>query len=200
MSDQQALLRLTENCDIFFEDSLISKELIIQKYADFFAASISSKERSSSVALHTGSVCFDIVTFIMAALACVSMDETDPDEVIAALKDGDIVLFGVGAKKERYHWRGLEIKNGHLCMKLEQDGRGKNGISTEWRRFDLCKTQIEPYNGTSKVTDGRGIRRKKSNRADFISYITGKPISDVPSIERMILRDTECDFRENRRV
>jgi len=182
MSDQQALLRLTENCDIFFEDSLISKELIIQKYADFFAASISSKERSSSVALHTGSVCFDIVTFIMAALACVSMDETDPDEVIAALKDGDIVLFGVGAKKERYHWRGLDITNGHLCMQLEQDGRGKNGISTEWRRFDLCKTQIEPYNGTSKVTDGRGIRRKKSNRADFISYITGKPISDVPSI------------------
>lgn len=182
MTDTQVLLRLTENCDIYFEDSLISKELIIQKYIDFFAASITSKERSSSVALHTGSVCFDIVSFIMAALACVSMDQTDSDEVIASLKDGDIVLFRVGTKKERYRWRGLEMQNGHLCIKLEQDGRGKNGISTEWRRLDLYKTQIEPYNGTSEVTDGRGIRRKKSNRADFISYITGKPISDVPSI------------------
>ena len=114
MIDQQVLLRLTENCDIFFEDSLISKELIIQKYADFFATSISSKERSSSVALHTGSVCFDIVTFIMAALACVSMDETDADEIIASLQEGDMVLY----KNERYRWRGLETMNGILCMKL----------------------------------------------------------------------------------
>jgi len=182
MTDRQVLLRLTENCDIFFEDSLISKELIIQKYADFFAASISSKERSSSVALHTGSVCFDIVTFIMATLACVSMDQTDPDKVIASLKDGDIVLFRVGTKKERYRWRGLEMQNGYLCIKLEQDGRGKNGISTEWRRLDLCKNRIEPYNGTSEVTDGRGIRRKNSNRTDFISYITGKPVSEIPAI------------------
>ncbi len=50
---QQILLRLTENCDIFFESSLISKELIIQKYADFFAASITSKERTSSVAFES---------------------------------------------------------------------------------------------------------------------------------------------------
>lgn len=182
MINTHALLRLTENCDIYFEDSLISKELIIQKYINFLIESITSKECSSSLALHTGSVCFDIISIIMAALACVSMDQTDPDEVIASLKDGDIVLFGVGTKKERYRWRGLEMQNGHLCIKLEQDGHGKNGNSTEWRRLDLCKTQIEPYNGVSEVTDGRGIRCKKSNRADFISYITGKPISDVPSI------------------
>jgi hypothetical protein len=178
MTDQQVLLRLTENCDIFFEDSLISKELIIQKYADFFAASISSKERSSSVALHTGSVCFDIVTFIMAALACVSMDETDADEIIASLQDGDMVLY----KNERYRWRGLETMNGILCMKLEQDGRGKNGLSTNWCPLDANKGLVKPYNGTSDVTDGRGIRKKKSNRTDFISYITGKPISEIPAI------------------
>lgn len=178
MTEQQALIRLTENCDIFFEDSLISKELIIQKYADFFAASISLKERSSSVALHTGSVCFDIVTFIMAALACVSMDETDADEIIASLQYGDMVLY----KNKRYRWRGVETMNGRLCLKLEQDGSRGNGISSFWCPYETNKGFVKPYNGTSDVTDGRGIRKKKSNRTDFISYITGKPISEIPAV------------------
>lgn len=178
MTDTQVLLRLTENCDIYFEDSLISKELIIQKYIDFFTASITSKERSSSVALHTGSVCFDIVTFVMAALACVSMDETDADEIIASLQDGDMVLY----KNERYRWRGIETMNDRLYLKLEQDGRRRNGLSTNWCPYETSKGFVKPYNGTSDVTDGRGIRKKKSNRTDFISYITGKPISEIPAI------------------
>lgn len=178
MTEQQVILRLTENCDIYFEDSLISKELIIQKYANFFATSIFSKEHSSSVVLHTGSVCFDIVSFIMAALACVSMDQTDPDEIIDSLTDGDMVLY----KNERHRWRGLETMNGILCMKLEQDGRGKNGLSTHWCPLDTNKGLLKPYNGTSDVTDGRGIRRKPTNRSDFISYVTGKEISDIPGV------------------
>lgn len=178
MTGQQVLLRLTENCDIFFEGSLISKELIIQKYADFFAASVSSEERSSSVALHTGSVCFDIVSFLMTALACVSLDQTDPDEIIAALSDGEMVLF----KNERYRWRGLETMNGQLYMKLEQDARGKNGPSTLKSPFDANKGLVKPYSGTSEVTDGRGIRKQRSNRSDFISYVTGKGESDIPGI------------------
>lgn len=178
MTDQQVIFRLTEYCDIYFEDSLISKELIIQKYANFFATSISSKERSSSVALHTGSMCFDIMSFIMATLACLTMDQTDPDEIIASLADGDMVLY----KNERYRWRGLETMNGALCMKLEQDGRGKNGLSTLWCPLEANKGLVKPYNGISGVTDGRGIRRKETNRSDFISYITGKDISDIPSV------------------
>ncbi len=178
MTGQQVMFRLTEDCDIFFEDSLISKEFIIQKYADFFAASISSKERSSSVTLHTGSVCFDIVTFIMATLACVSMDETDADEIIDALQDGDMVLY----KNERYRWRGLEMMYDRLCLKLEQDGRSGSGVSTNWYPYETNKSFVKPYHGTSDLTDGRGIRKKKSNRTDFISHITGKPISEIPAI------------------
>ena len=179
MTDQQVLLRLTENCDIFFEDSLISKELIIQKYADFFAASISSKERSSSVALHTGSVCFNVVSFLMSALACISLDQTDPDEIIASLAEGEMVLY----RNERYRWRGLESRDdGRLYMKLEQDGRSKNGILTSWYLYETSKALVKPYKGTSEVTDGRGIRKQKSNRSDFISYITGKSESDIPGI------------------
>ena len=150
---QQRLLQLTEYCDIFFEDSLISQELIIQRYVDYCISSITSKERSSSVVLHTGSLCFDIVSFIIAALACISADQTDADQVIAELEIGDLVLH----KNQRHRWLGLEMMNDVLYMKLEQDGRGQSGISTCWLPFEQNKKRIKPYHGTSRVTDGREL-------------------------------------------
>lgn len=188
MTDQQILCRLTENCDIFFENSLISKELIIQKHVDFFVKSIFSKGHSSSVALHTGSVCFDIVAFIMAALACVSMDETDADEIIASLNIGDLVLYN----NVRHRWLGFDTRNEIQYMKLEQDGKKNYGNTTSWLPVERNKHKIKPYNGTAVTTDGRGIRRKKSNRSDFISYITGKPLSEIPattSVSAVIVAD-----------
>jgi hypothetical protein len=178
MTNQKVILKLTENCDIFFEGSLISKELIIRKCADFFAESMAMKERSLSVVLHTGSICFDIMSFIMAVLACISIDQTDPDEIIASLSDGEMVLY----KNERYRWRGLETRDDRIFLKLEQDGQGKNGLSVRLCPLETNKNLIKPYYGASEVTDGRGIRKKKSDRSDFISFVTGKSESDVPGI------------------
>ena len=178
MSEQQTMFRLTENCNIFFEGSLISKEMILQKYADFFAASISAKERLSSVALHTGSVCFDVVSFIMAAFTCIFMDQTNPDEIIASLNIGDLVLYD----RERHRWFGVEEMNGMQCMKLLQDGHKKSGATTFWTPLERNKHRIRPYNGTSLETDGKGIRRKNTDRTDFITYITGKNESEIPGI------------------
>ncbi len=209
MIDRQVLLRLIESCNIYFEGSLISKELIIQKYVDFFATSITSEDHSFSVAIHTGSLCFDIMSFIIVAIACITIDQTDPVEIISSLTDGDMILY----KNERYRWRGLEIMHGMTYMKLEQDGRGKNGRSTKWCPLETNKGLVKPYNGASDITDGRGIRRKKTNRSDFISYITGKEISDIPSVtgvsavivaERTsfdrIQRGTRIDYDEGKSI
>lgn len=89
MTNEQVMFCLTEKCDIYFEDSLISKERIIKMYAGFFESSLTSDGHSISVALHTGSVCFDIISYIMAALACVSLDQTDADAIINSLTIGD---------------------------------------------------------------------------------------------------------------
>ncbi|HBV96666.1 MAG: hypothetical protein JL50_16200 [Peptococcaceae bacterium BICA1-7] len=178
MTNEQVLFRLTDRCDIYFENSLISKERIIKKYADFFTSSISNDGHSVSVALHTGSVCFDIVSFITAALACVSLDETDAESIIASLNVGNMVLY----RNERYRWCGSEFRDGKQYLVLEQDGRGKNGKTTIWVLFDTNKSLIRPYFGASDVTDGRGIKRKDTNRADFISHILGVAASEVPSI------------------
>lgn len=178
MTNVQVLSCLTDRCDIYFENQLISKERIIKKYADFFVSSLHGDKHSVSVALHTGSVCFDIVSFITAALACVSLDKTDAESIIASLSEGDMVLY----RNERYRWRGLEFRDGNQYLVLEQDGRGRNGKTTMWVSFDTNKSLIKPYYGASEVTDGRGIKRKDTNRADFIAHILGVTSSEVPSV------------------
>jgi len=65
---QQALTTLTDKCEIYFEGLLISKEWILKKYIEFFASSLSEGERTVRIALHTGSVCFDMLAYIVAAL------------------------------------------------------------------------------------------------------------------------------------
>lgn len=178
MTNEQVFFCLTDKCDIYFENSLISKELIVKKYAKFFTSALSGDGHSVSVALHTGSVCFELVSFIMVTLACVSFDKTDAESIIASLNEGDIVLF----RNERYRWRGLDFRGGTQYITLEQDGRGKNGKTTLWVPFENNKNLVEPYYGTSNLTDGRGIKRQDNKRADFISHMLGVPVTEVPSI------------------
>ena len=106
MSILRALTNLKEKCDIYFEDSLISQELIIEKYIDFFASAFSGGERSVGIILHTGSICFDVISVIAAALACISLDGSDTDSVIDSLNIGDMVLYGKN-KNERYFFGGF---------------------------------------------------------------------------------------------
>lgn len=178
MTGDNVLARLIEKCDIYFEGSLISKERIVENYAYFFASSLGGGQRSVSIALHTGSVCFDIVSFITAALGCIFFDKTSADDIVASLNPGDMVIY----KNERYKWLGIEQMNGSRCMKLQQDARGRNGSTIFWTPLDEKKGLIRPYLGESEITGGRGIKKAKSDRADFISFVFGASKEEVPSV------------------
>ena len=178
MTDQNKLIRLTEKCGIYFEGSLISKERVVAKYADFLASSLGGGQRSVSIALHTGSVCFDIVSFIAAALVCISFDKTNADEIIALLNSGDMVIY----KNARYKWLGIEQMNGRQYIKLQQNGQGKNGPNTSWVLFEENKGLIRPYLGESEITGGKGIKKEKSDRADFITGVFGTSKDEIPSV------------------
>jgi len=178
LTNVNVLISLTDKCDIYFENYLISKERIIKTYADFFASTLSDEEHSVSIALHTGSICFDIVSFVIAALGCLVLDMTTPEQVIDSLNIGDMVMY----KSERYRWCGNKYFDGKKYLVLEQDGHGKNGKSTISIPYNANKNLIKPYLGSSELTDGRGIRRTKTNRAKFISYIFDIPLSEVQGI------------------
>ncbi|MDE7242790.1 MAG: DrmE family protein [Oscillospiraceae bacterium] len=173
---ENVLGNLLEKCDIFYGDALISKEDILRRYVSFFAGSLSVQDRSVSFALHTGSVCFDIISVVTVSLGAFAYNLNTNDDILAALNVGDIVMF----QNERYRWKGTKNIEGKVHIVLEQDGRGMNGNRIHYEPYEKNKHAIRPYYGTSSKTDGRGVRRRKTNRADFFSYVYGIPISDVP--------------------
>ena len=188
MTNEQVLVRLTDRCDIYFEGSLISKERIVKKYADFFAASFSREERFISIALHTGSVCFDVVSLITASLGCLYIDDSDSNYILEQLQIGKFVLYGK-KKPERYIWHGFADQNYKPVISYSEtlDKRHYAVLEqpTKAIRTYTPRTMwhlITPYYGESQITGGRGLRKCDVSRNDFISYIFGIPQTEVPSV------------------
>lgn len=183
MADERIMQSIVEKCDFLYDDALLSDEKIIEKYLMFFAKQFDPSERSVSFAFHTGSLCFDVVSVAALMIGCLAYEFSSNDEILAELKSGDMVLYKGG----RYHWCGIQ-KNSSTPSKtkidyivLRQDAKGKNGPSTLYIPYESNKHLVKPYFGTSSVTDGRGIRKSKTNRNDFISYVLGIPPADVPT-------------------
>lgn len=168
---------ILKKCNIYFDDFLISKESILKKYLAFFADSIDPQNRKVGFALHTGSICFDVISVVAVGIGCLLYNLATNDDIIASLLPGDMVMY----KGQRYRWRSVERKNNILCISLEQDGTGRNGLSTSWIPYEQNKHLILPYYGDSKTTDGRGVKRKVSNRESFLSYIFDLPVSEIPT-------------------
>ena len=185
MINANALTCLTDRCDIYFEGSLISKEQIIKKYTDFIATVLSSENYSVSIALHTGSVCFDIISLLTAALGCIYIDDRENSDIIESLQIGDFVLYGQD-KKQRYIWCGFadiecnpisnnDIDKRHYAI-LEQPTKASKTYTPK-KSWNM----IAPYNGDSRITDGRGIKKQTANRNNFISYMFDIPTQTIPS-------------------
>ena len=73
-----SMKKLIEKCDLYFEGHIFSKELLVRNYADFLAGQF-EKKHNVAIALHTGSICFDIVTVLFAALSNVLYDQDNTD-------------------------------------------------------------------------------------------------------------------------
>ena len=183
MADDRIMRSIVEKCDFYYDDALLSEETIIEKYLAFFARQFNPTERSISFAFHTGSLCFDVVSVAALMIGCLAYEYSSNDEILAELKLGDMVLF----RGERYRWGGVEKKSWSSIEQktdyiiLSQDAKGKNGPASLCLQYERNKHLIKPYHGSSSVTDGRGIRKEKTNRNDFISYILEIPAADVPT-------------------
>ena len=183
MESETIMQAIIEKCSIYYDDALISNEAIIKKYLHFFARQFCSAKKTTSFAFHTGSLCFDIASIAALLIGCLSYGLSSNDEILRSLDIDDMVLF----RGERYRWGGIELlsvskgspKSNYII--LHQDAKGKNGPSTSKIPYERNKHLVKPYYGTSSVTDGRGLKRDRTNRNDFIAFILGIPETDVPS-------------------
>ena len=75
---------LIENTSLYFEGHLISKELLLKNYAIFLASNF-EKKHNVTISLHTGSICFDIITILFAAVSNILYNQDTSDDVIDTL-------------------------------------------------------------------------------------------------------------------
>ncbi len=179
MDNEKIVNSIVEKCEIYYQDSLVSGESIIEEYLRFFSKQFDNTKRSVNFAFHTGSLCFDVAAIAAVVIGCLAYDLSSNDDILQELEIGDMVLY----KGERYRWGGIKPLDGSqtLYAVLTQDAKGKNGISIRNVPYERYKHLIKPYYGTSKETDGRGIRKAGTNRNNFISFVLGIPETDVPS-------------------
>lgn len=165
-------LKILRKLKIYYKGCLISDEVIVKRYIQFILKSLSAKRRRENFILQPASDCFDVITLLACLLECLKYNTFDNDMLISSFHEGDMVLFN----KSRYRWKAQ--KNGYII--LEQDGKGKNGISTSSVPL-AYKHQIVPYYGESTLTDSRGLRKKQNNREDFLANLFDIPLTDVPN-------------------
>lgn len=53
-----------KKCKIYLEDCCISDETVLAVETDFLKGTLEQKKHSSSMLLHTGSICYDAVAFV----------------------------------------------------------------------------------------------------------------------------------------
>ena len=180
----EKVIKTTEIC---LNGEIISRDVLLKNFGKFITDIGVSEEHSVGVAMHTGSICFDVMSVTYAALWCLLYNESSSDELIQALENDDMVLYGKG-KKERYFFKGFidgkelgSEYSGKRFIKLSQDNGGITYVpQASWQ-------YIEPYKGTAKKADGRGIRKKSNIRELFFADVLGYDSVDIPSVI-----DTSC--------
>ena len=178
-----SMKKLIDKCDLYFEGHIISKELLLQNYAKFLASNF-EKKHNVAISLHTGSICFDIVSILFAAMSNIFYDQSTIDDFIESLEIGDIVING----RERCRFEGIAepyvAPNGTVIQRIilvnERMDHGDKEEDKTWLPQSKWH-QLKPYKGDSKRLDGRGIRSDNKKRNDFLSSVFAIPSNEIPA-------------------
>lgn len=172
-----SMKKLIEKCDLYFEGHIISKELLVRNYADFLAGQF-EKKHNVAIALHTGSICFDIVTMLFTALSNILYDQDNTDEFIKSLEIGKEVQYG----KKMYVFDGFQLgKTNYIKLSSYRTTSGVKCNDVEFvpeRKWNL----IKPYFGNARKP-GRTVGRQDTlMRNEFLSYVFGTEPEDIPAV------------------
>lgn len=176
MESENAINKLINKCEIFYDRELITNQPVVVDYLKFMSKQYSMEEKNVSFAFHTGSMVFDIIALVTSVVSCLMYNENSNEDIISSLEIDDMVVY----KNERFKWKGLELYSGTTMMVLEKESK-KHGNSKQFVPYEKYKHMVGIYNGNSHMTDGRGIANKKTNREDFFSYIYDLPKCEIPS-------------------
>ncbi len=174
-----SMKKLIDKCDLLFDGHIISKELLIQNYAEFLASNF-EKKHNVIISLHTGSICFDIITVLFTALSNIMYNQDNAEDFVLSLNVGDVVLY----KKKRCKFNGITVlKNETVRRAILYSENKQQGciLGCEDYVQEAWWNKISPYNGNSQNLDARGIRTDSKKRNDFLSSVFDMSDDEIPS-------------------
>lgn len=181
-------------CDIYLEDKWISNETVLKTSLEFLEETLEEKKHSATLLLHTGSICYDAVAFVLCVLANIIFDENDAVEEAASIEKGSTVSY----QKQLWRFEGLysgteKIMQGKYVLKGDQ---GSTMYITEASIGALL-----PYNGNAKKLSGKGVRATKSKRIEFLSDILKLKQNEIVATSRLTtvlyMDNAELDYLLN---
>ena len=174
-----SMKKLIDKCDLYFEGHIISKELLVKNYADFLASNF-EKKHNVAISLHTGSVCFDIITILFTAISNIMYNQDNAEDFVLSLNVGDMVLY----KKTRCRFEGITTLPGESLRRAilysENKRQGRVEGCKDFVREDWWN-KISPYNGIATNLDARGIRTDSKKRNDFLTSVFEMGADEIPA-------------------
>ena len=179
----EIMKRIFDNCDLMFHGQTINRELILKNLASFLNDTSDNEEHNVGIILHTGSILYDVITIVYAAMSNILLNETDGKDVVSKLEPGDSVLYGIN-KKQRYRFEGIETITDRATGKEEKrvilrqpDKNDRNAT----RLPEILWRNIQPYQGSAVRYGGIGIKNIGPIREDFFVNVLGFKIDEIPS-------------------
>ena len=181
-------------CKIAIEGNVISNETLMKYFSGYLSTASEKDEHNTGFVLHTGSICFDALAIVHAAITCMIYNESDTDDIISSLRPGDLVLYTPEKRPVKAEFQGfynlagtafrLTDSSEHArYIKLICKKKRRNRIEDEVTYVPKNKwNRIAPYFGNSSNTDGRGIRKTTGLRDVFYLNVLGFSREEIPSV------------------
>ena len=178
-----SMKKLIDKCDLYFEGHIISKEMLLQNYADFLAGNF-EKKHNVAISLHTGSICFDIITILFTAISNIVYNQDNAEDFINSLSVGENVQYG----DKMYVFGGFDtpmtLSDGTVARRIKllsyyvDRGVKCNVIDTiPEKHWNL----IKPYNGNAKKPGRTVARQDSSKRNDFLINVLNMEPKEIPA-------------------
>jgi len=132
----ELMRNILHKCDIRLEGELISKEVLLQVYAEYILQTMDKKKHNVGFVLHTGSICFDVISIIYAVASCLVYNEAKSDKMYWHLENGDRVTYEFRGVQKEFIFNGEEEISGIRYRKLKDvvpktGGKGRKTISRD---------------------------------------------------------------------
>ncbi|WP_026489170.1 DrmE family protein [Butyrivibrio sp. XBB1001] len=174
-----SLIQALKKCEVVLDGDVVSNELIVEVASRFLVDTI-KESHTSSVFLHTGSIVYDAIAFVLLALINIIFDENDIDDKSGALEVGSVVSYEGDKKNLLYIYKGNSDRMPGMIELVEvKDPTGKRFISQN------SIGKLVPYYGKATDIKGRGVRTTKSKRMEFLSDILELDASQITATAKL---------------